>query len=346
MVLYGSSSGATNFIHWGVRCFAARNRRIRRVLVTIMHHERLPVSVLENNIIYEFERRAAASSYCLNHDVKNGKVAPELNVLIDRHRPLGPFADLDSREISLYESHLAFLWAFIYSSFVIYEEGVQKPLLEGSFEGKINFEDPLMRRALELQKWAIQFAHSFSEWDRSSLPNPDHVYENERFYVERVNNIFLQAVSFLIFHEYGHLVLNHDANAGSEWILEQEKDAETFAASFFVDEQSTEKERRVLGVSIVLLYASNIFLPERISGLWQINHPHLHDRIRNGIGFLNLQDDESKFYIYYLATISLQTYLSTKDVHFEKRELETAEDLFFEYLDRIDNLHGSGLWHT
>ncbi|WP_286854957.1 phage exclusion protein Lit family protein [Marinobacter sp. UBA4489] len=309
-----------------------------------MSQFRLPISVLEHNIIDEFERRAEAKAHDLKSSVASGKVKPTLNLILDKIPPRGPYTNPKTREISLYESHLAYLWAFVYSSFVLYEEGIQKPMLAGSFNAKLEFNTPLLQRAVALQKWAIKFVCTYSDWKVDELPNPANVdLEAEKYYVPKVNKLFLQAVNFMLFHEYGHLVLGHSADGDRDWTLAQEQDADNYAATFFIGAETTEQERQISGVSIVLLLASCVFIPERISGLWQVKHPHLHDRIRNGISLLNLEEESSKFYIYYLASVALQTYLIERGIDFPQLEIETAEDLFFEYLARIDELRESGI---
>ena len=57
----------------------------------------------------------------------------------------------------------------------------------------------------------------------------------------------------------------------------------------------------------------------------------------------HLKEEESKFYIYYLASIALQKYLLEKGVDCAQLEIETAEELFFEYLARIDEFRESGI---
>jgi Peptidase U49 len=309
-----------------------------------MSQSRLPISALEHNVIHEFERRAKANAHDLKSSVTSGKVVPTLELMLDKIPPRGPCANLETREITIYESHLAYLWAFVYSSFVLFEEGIQKPMLAGAFNGRLELNNPLLQRAAALQNWAIKFVRCYSEWSVDELPNPAKVESaSEKFYVPKVNNLFLQAVNFLLFHEYGHLVLGHCADGGRDWTLAQEQDADNYATTFFIEPGTPEKERQVVGISIVLLLASCVFIPERISGLWQVKHPHLHDRIRNGISSLNLESEESKFYIYYLASVALQTYLLEKGVDCPQLEIETAEELFFEYLARIDELRESGI---
>ena len=309
-----------------------------------MSKSRLPISILEHNVVYEFERRAQSNAHDLELAVASRKVVPTLELILDKVPPKVPHANVKTREITIYESHLAYLWAFVYSSFVLYEEGIQKPMLAGTFSGSLEFNNSLLQRAAALQSWAIKFVRCYSDWSIDELPNPAKVEsEAEQFYVPKVNSLFLQAVNFLLFHEYGHLVLGHVVNEDKDWTLAQEKDADNYATTFFIEAGTNESERRFVGVSIVLLLVSCVFIPEKISGLWQVKHPHLHDRIRNGISSLNLEEEESKFYIYYLASIALQKYLLEKGVDCAQLEIETAEELFFEYLARIDEFRESGI---
>ena len=303
---------------------------------------RLPISVLEHNIVGEFEDVLLKNKRDLKSPVRDGRLHAEIDLILDKIRPRSPNANMMTRKISLYESHLAFIWSYIYSSFVIYEVGVQQKMVDDTFSGEIKWDDKLIRRAKRLQDWAILFSTQYAKWDDISLPNPKTTPDkNERSYVLNANGIYLRAVIYLLLHEYAHLVQRHDKNDDKAWQLDQEKEADNFAMSFLVDDSSTEIERKVAGVSVVLLHTSLFFLPGNLRGIWQQTHPHLHDRLRNCIIGLNLETEESKFYIYYLAATSLQMYLESQGVDCPQIECETAEDLFYDYLERIDELRTS-----
>lgn len=301
---------------------------------------RLPVSILEYNVVAEFERVAKGNNLNIQAPVLEGKVGSTINLVVDKAPPKSPHADMDSREITLYESHLAFIWAYIYSSFVIYEECVQLPLIQETFDGSIQFTTSLTRRAKSLQDWAFLFSTQYSSWDDDRLPSPRrYVSDKEQWYGEKANAIFQTAVCFLLYHEYAHLTLGHvAASDDNSWSIEQEKDADNFALQKVVDSGAPEKEQLRAGVALVLICASNFFLPRGLRGIWQRAHPNLHDRLRHALSHLGLDSDKSKFYLYYLASISIHQYLSSKGTHLPLPDAESAEDLFFEYLDMIDGL--------
>lgn len=311
----------------------------RLVKLIIRSRRRLPVSVLDNNIIDEFEKILQRNNRELAGPVKAGLVHREIEILLDDTPPKGPYANLETRRMCIYESHLAFLWSYVYSSFVIFEEGVQKPIIDGTSRGEIAIDGELLVRAALLHEWAIKFSSQYQEWDTDRLPNPKRLANiEEKSYVGKANSIFLRAVMFLLLHEYAHLVLEHEKTGDDPWELDQEKDADNFAMSFLVDQATSEQDRMVAGVSIVLLFASTCFLPRDIGGIWQQTHPHLHDRLRNGIAGLNLETEESKSYLYFLASLSLKRYLESQGYRCEQVESETAETLFYEYLEKIDVL--------
>lgn len=301
---------------------------------------RLPVSALQHNIVAEIERLAAVNTIDIRQTANARLVHPEIDLICDKVAPHGPYADLCSRKVVFYESHLAFLWAYIYSYLVIYEECIQAPMMRGVFDGEIKYDSPLTIRAKDLQEWALGFANGYSAWDEHALPNPKlHRDAAEKVMCEKANRVYLTAISFLFFHEYAHLTLGHQSSEDDKsWSIEQEKDADNYAMACIAHECSTEQDRHIVGLSSVLLCASNLFLPKDFRGIRQIAHPHLHDRLRNGIVALNLQEEKSKFYLFYLGSMSLRDYLSARGLSVPQLVCDTAEELFYELLNTIDDL--------
>lgn len=303
---------------------------------------KFPTSCLYYNIIAEFEKILKNNKIDIYQPINDGRVNSVIDILLDHIPAKGPYADLDTRKIVLYDSYLAYLWAYFYGIFVLYEECVQKRMMDKTFDRQIHLCNQLEIRAFNLQNWAMSLSKEFTIWDLESLPNPKKFYDSiEQEYCEKVNNIFLKSVSFLLLHEYAHLTLNHQISKGDiAWSIAQEKEADNYALNKLIDQNSTEEERKIVGLSLVLLYASNFFLPEDYRGIWQQKkgHPNLHDRLTNSITHLNLQSEESKFYIYLLSSVALQQYFQSQSISFDICDQYTAEDLFFKYLDEIDEL--------
>nr|WP_228256049.1 hypothetical protein [Malaciobacter halophilus] len=53
---------------------------------------------------------------------------------------------------------------------------------------------------------------------------------------------------------------------------------------------------------------------------------------------LNFERIENEFYIWYLGSIILNIFLAKEGVKNLPKERETHKELFFEYLDKIDNI--------
>ena len=53
----------------------------------------------------------------------------------------------------------------IYSTFVIYEFGVQERMMKGTFDGTCNYNTQELIRANYLGDWAKRFAFQYEPWD-------------------------------------------------------------------------------------------------------------------------------------------------------------------------------------
>ncbi|RYA23636.1 hypothetical protein CRU96_07090 [Malaciobacter halophilus] len=86
-----------------------------------------PIEILHDNICKFFEETNDYSLNLLEQYIKDGKLNPELIIESDEEKIKFPKATLDnSNQIILQNTYLSYLWSFIYSTFVIYEEEVQK----------------------------------------------------------------------------------------------------------------------------------------------------------------------------------------------------------------------------
>lgn len=305
-------------------------------------HQRLPVSVLQHNLVAYFESVAKRNSHSLHAAVAAGKIVPQIEYVIGPIPPRAPMAHLTERTIWVHESYLGYLWAYVYANFVIYEKGVQEKLLNRTFSGAIEFDTELLRRAKLLDDWAKRFASKFEPWDEQALPNPrTHATEEERVLAHKVNNILIRAITYVLLHEYAHLYCGHYMSKDAETEREQEKEADNFALSFLVDSASDESERITSGASLVLLCSSNLFLAPEFRAIFKRKHPNSHDRLRHALSGLNLTSEASKYYLYYLASVAIKRFLDQHGLQTDILVEETAEDLFHRYLDLIDAAYES-----
>ncbi|MEE9338564.1 MAG: phage exclusion protein Lit family protein [Methylococcaceae bacterium] len=311
-----------------------------------------PITVLWGNIIHTFENVDASSLKMHQEATASGKLSKSIAYDNRKEKVRTPYADLKTREINLQETYLSHLWAFIYSVFVMYEEGVQKPLINNTFDGSLKFENPLLQRAKILFDWAISLTNEYSEWDEK-LPNPrTHNSNEEKFYAEKVNAIFQSAVSYLMFHEFAHLTLNHESffiginmKAMSEAELaekiQMENEADQYAFNMLIKDQDDENQKWVKGLSVLFVMCSALLITSKAQSVKQNTHPDLDNRILSVLQSLNLKTEEAQFYCWYLCGFAIRFFLLKHGIDIPANEYETAQDAFFSYLDRLDDIKNS-----
>lgn len=240
-----------------------------------------PITVLWGNILHSFENADEFALELHKKATKCGKLAKSIAYDNRKEKVRTPFADLKTKEIYLQETYLSHLWSFIYSVFVMHEEGIQKPLINNCFDGALRFETPLLQRAKLLFDWSISLTSEYSDWDEL-LPNP-RIYNDEReqFYGEKVNAIFQDSVAYLMFHEFAHLTQGHESfflgaclgEISEEDLAERiqmENEADQYAFSMLVKDTDDEKQRWVNLRGNKRLYRFTLRGKAKVDGQWKL----------------------------------------------------------------------------
>ena len=174
-----------------------------------------PVRVLDHNIIYLFENIYPDFLTELKSAVANKGLQPGLTKYCLEEairfsnmdfKSQTPFIGID-KKIVLHETFLSFLWIYCYCVLVVFDEGIQKPLQNKTY----NPTNPLphiANEALKLFDYGLSLIDIFNPWDKN-LPNPEEYDDSEAFYIERANSVFLYALNFILCHELGHVILGH-----------------------------------------------------------------------------------------------------------------------------------------
>ena len=126
-----------------------------------------PVLALRYNILSAFEKANESFQARLQAAVEQGRLSPEIELDEQPGSPVAPKISRESRgsaaAIRLHVTYLEILWAFIYAWMILYEEGVQKPLLRGESPAQIDDRTPLLSRARELFEWALGLRASYTQ---------------------------------------------------------------------------------------------------------------------------------------------------------------------------------------
>ncbi len=308
-----------------------------------------PIKVLWGNIVNTFENVDDTSLKMHQGATESGSLSKAIAYDNGFEKVKTPYADPYTREINLQETYLAHLWSFIYSVFVMYEEGIQKPLINNKFDGSLKFETSILKRAKLLFDWSISLSNKWSEWDET-LPNPrTHNSDNEKFYAEKVNSIFQYATAYWMFHEFAHLTLKHDSfflgveigNLSDAEIAERvqiENEADQYAFNMLIKEHDDEKQKWIKGLSILLATCSALLITSKAGCVKQILHPDLDQRILNVLQSLNLATEKAQFYCWHLCSFSIRLYLIKHGIDVPVGKDETAQEAFFSYLDLLDEI--------
>jgi hypothetical protein len=233
-----------------------------------------PIRVLKHNLPHTIIMHKPEKKEKLEKAIADGVINPKIDYVISKKFGLIKI-DGDTKQITINEQFLAFLWSFIYSTFVIVEEGVQtKVLTSGSnlWDGKIDNSRPIVIRAQELYIWSKNLPKAFSLWPMQ-LPNPEVFYTaEEQFYINKVNGIYLKAATYLANHEFGHLVNKHIDTLkifnqkGHTNLTEEEKniyktiegEADLYAREEMVSQDDDEGMKLINGLSIVLAHCAGV----------------------------------------------------------------------------------------
>lgn len=303
-----------------------------------------PVLALEFNILWQFENLSADAPTQLRRLVDDGQLAGEVFLDMAAGKPRGPSVRSPSADeraagavapvIHLQTAYLELLWAFIYGWMVLYEEGVQRKMLDAEYQPCVE----LLKRAELLLTWCGAQRRAYTPWPQN-LPSPvSYANGTEQSYGEKANGVFQKAVTFLLNHEKAHAVFGH-----LEIVLESsdalkkdlEKEADVAAIEEFQLQQLDEQERLHVGWAVLSVVLCTFLLYEEPrQALLPKTHPPVHHRVEHVLRALALKTEKYDHYFKLLAYFVLHREFST--VLTMQEQLEDAEELLQVALDRLD----------
>jgi hypothetical protein len=317
------------------------------------HPGNMPTRVLKYNIADRFENlRPEIKTMQYDDAINKKKISREILVLMDKKSIKSPFANCRTNQIILSEPFIAFLWIIVYYFFNI-NEHIQYRMLRNNWNGYIDLEDSFIKRSSDLFKWGLTLRYRFTDWDLK-LPNPDldnsNLLKEELNIIGKINNIFLNSISYIMLHEYAHIVNKHCDlynkirvkknldKIESSLLHDLEKEADNFAFDSIIKEYDDNNYRMLKGLSIVLAHISILFLLKDPNGLIQQNHPDADVRLLTLIDKLALETEKSQFYIKSLIGIACNTFFNLHSIKLKEKDYETVEDQIADYLKILDNI--------
>lgn len=272
-----------------------------------------PVRVLEQNILYWFERKypefrseleqlgvTSIKYYCDEMPISNPngyKQTPHVT---------------DNGQICLHETFLSYLWALSYSIIVIFDEG-----LNGPKTGKLPSHGKPVGHFLQygddVLKYGVSLVKDYKPWP-TDLPNPDlKWYKGEdSHFPTKANGIYVAAVDFILCHEVAHVACGHlkkmaEAKLKGEYLPKYEiKEGEIEADAWALERvirgiRDPKRPKTTVYFGAIAGLASILFLGTELTSS---THPDTDNRIRTVLERLGGEKIDSLWGIaaaYYMA---------------------------------------------
>jgi len=304
-----------------------------------------PIRQLYDKIMLSFDSSSIAMSSRLLDLLNDGKL--DHQTFIDpSHVPLKtPCANPLTRQIELHEPHLSYIWSLTYtiiSIVLINDEKARK----GQTIVAIH-ESPEWEELKALFGWALTLDEEYSEWPMN-VANPLH----QTLQVQQANQLSVDAVRYLMYHEVAHLANGHDTyqdlyrkakvngeltreEADTLKLLETEADNYAFDCLFLTTDTTDEQYLKLLGA--VIAHLSSFFLLNRPTTNL-LTHPDADVRLFNLINKVRLDSELHDTYIIHTVNVGLQFYLRLKGVSFLSDAVyDTFEELASALFKLIDD---------
>jgi hypothetical protein len=211
-------------------------------------------------------------------------------------------ANAPEKRIRISTRVIEILWAQAYAIFVFYQRMVANTESDG---GVIDIVDPDVVEALELYRWALARFNlkDSAPWpSKGPRPTADPAFASDEHVADE---IALIGVAYLLLHEIAHVVHGHVPNDDVAMDLEEEKEADSWAADWVLsaDELSPgEMVKRSVGVAVaILLLVSGGVYTGDFGGT---THPRHFDRLYNAIAHRVSRDREEAWGVV-VAVLSL-----------------------------------------
>lgn len=298
-----------------------------------------PIRVIHNMLVYMFATTYPSFKEKLQEMVDLGKLNPEVDMIFAEEairidsRMNSPRVNAKTRQISLHETFLSYLWCISYSAYILYLEKVDFPRVNKvvGYE-KYPISKDEITKAMELFEYGKSLIVYFSPWDKETLPNPEIYLAEKRNYVEQSNMFYTEAVKFILAHELTHLerhidLLNNDTPDTHYLAFEEEADK---LAIKHVLKGIPQMGLIASTNGIVIGLLSMFFFNSTTSGK---RHPNAEDRLTNALESMGLDENDTTWGI---ACIGLELWDSQFNLQFNwQKEPESSRHQYYNIIEQI-----------
>ncbi|KMQ67676.1 hypothetical protein ACM39_12525 [Chryseobacterium sp. FH2] len=294
-----------------------------------------PIRVLKHNLIARLEERNKKLITTLQLDLRlDKKIAYHARNASLNENQL-PFISAYGT-INIHETFLSYIWIICYYFFVVHEEGVVIPEHE---KRQILIFIPqnvkILNDAEDLFQYAKRITRAFESWDITNLPNPEYYdsFALEGYYIEKTNDIFVESVNFILYHEIAHAEFEHIKKISTENLSQVEIKALEIDADTRAMELILKDCRNITATSISIIFgiAAILFRKNNLNG--GSKHPDINDRLENALRIINPTEDSPVW-----AMLAL--FIKAWDKQFnlglkEKPFYSTYKELFYDLINQV-----------
>jgi hypothetical protein len=307
------------------------------------HHQGTqPVRVIHHMLLFMFANSHREFTKELQEQVDAGRLNPVIAMIFAEEglkKEKGfhtPRVHADSRQISIHETFLSYLWCLTYSIYVLYIETVDYPAVnkEVGYEKYIISTEEI-KKAKELFDYAKSMIAYYSAWDKTTMPNPENYLAEKRNYVEQTNLIYTEAMKFILGHEFTHLkrhIDQIDVETPDSQFLVYEREADEEAIVIILKGRNEINELAVnagilVGVLAMLFFSSETGGGER--------HPDTLDRVTAALESLEIGEDD---YTWGLACVGLSLWEEQFNISLKWLDQpDSPEQQFYHLIEQIKN---------
>jgi len=265
-----------------------------------------PVRVLDHSVLEWFESKYPEFRDELDTIVRRFGANRQIKYLCDEMPILGtleggliPQVTVNEGQITVHETFLSYIWALSYAFLVIFDEKIHGPRTgkEPPHGKPIGYFYPKGDAALN---YGLRLITEFTPWP-ADLPNPEVPTDEDSYYVEKANGIYVAAVDFILCHELGHVACGHlkklkqASRSGRSLTPLQLKKLEIEADKWALERvlrgvRSPHRTLTAVGFGAIVGLGSLLFLSQSLT---RPSHPDTDHRISNLLAALSLDPGDN-----------------------------------------------------
>lgn len=299
------------------------------------HQGEQPVRVLKHNLTTRLVERNEKYIQSLQSSLKLNK-AIQYNIsnlpLIDDQIPC-----IDEKgTIHIHETFLSYTWIVCYYFLVLHEEGFAIPdnIMRGIPVHKAH-NPQLVEVAEELFSYGKSLVVAFSHWDKENLPNPEYFDDNndEGWYITRTNDLFVEVLNFILYHETAHAELEHIKKIKFENLTDAQRkplelEADTRAIELILENF---RNRNLTEIAIVVGLLVLLFSRPTLYG--GKKHPNIDVRLENAIMLFKPAEDSP---IWTIGSLFMKVWDKQFNLGLKHEPTyDTYKDLFYDLLGQV-----------